>query len=236
MKQFLIILSFLFLAILYGCSKPSNKLTVTFARVNPDDSSYFRFSHFKVRNDDTLIFKNKGLASYDAASIVVIDSLPDGNYYLEYTDLFGKAITKSVRVSNQHKILKIITDSVDVSGYYNKTPIQLLKDDESYTINGQGGCVTTMYTSYTVRKLDDKYYLDVPRKKGHKLSQAGFEAIRQFEAELLAIEGFELCQSTGAFTYTVEKNSKVLKTIKDRACNWNGLRKMFFTLNKELPD
>lgn len=236
MRQILIVFSFLFLAMLYGCSKSSNKLTITFARVNPDDSSYFRFSHFKVRNDDSLIFQKSGLASYCRGSIVDFDSLPDGNYYLDYTDLFGKAITKSIRLSNQNKTLKIITDSVHVSDYYNKTPIQLLKDDESYTINGQGGCVATLYTTYTVRKLINQYYLDTPRTKEHKLSQAGIDAIRQFEAELLAIERYELCQSTGSFTYKIVKNGQVLKSIDDRTCNWHGLQKMFFTLNKELPD
>lgn len=234
MKKIFNLFWLLTLMLFLGCSKSSNKLTISFSRNNQADSSNFRFSYFNIENQDSLIFENTKWPFYSVKDIITLDSLPSGEYSIHYTDIFNKPVTKQITLSGQNKQINIITDSINAVDYYADTPIERLKNNEYYIIDGKGGCIATIYASYTMHKFNNQYYIDTHTEKNRLLNQRAINAVRQFEAELLALEKYELCSSTGAFTYKIIKNGITLKTIKDKTCNWNGWQNMFYKLNKEL--
>ena len=205
-----------------SCHKSDNALKISFFRACEGSSKEVRVYDLSIKSNDSVYYSPRIPIYYGKEDTLKLDSLPYGIYEIEYTDILGKQKVRSVRLgSPKQQLVNIVLDSIDTSGLLNKTPIANLKEGESYTIESKGGCVATMYSFYTISKDKGEIYFQFITSPKSVLTASEIEMIKEFEAELLAIDGINSCMSTGRMTYKILKD-KDTTTIVDNTCNWNG--------------
>lgn len=221
MKKYLLFLT-LIMTIFISCEKNYNKIEVVFFKSDSRDTIPIRYSYFKLSNKDS-IFYNKEIRHQIAVNKpFIFDSLPDGNYKLEYSTILNDTFTKSINLkNNQIYQSKIIFDSLPLQKYYKSVPINNLKNGESYKLLTWGGCVATMYSFYEIKNENDKYYFNSYSQTKKVLTVKNLEEIKKFEAQIYALNGKGGCNSTGQMTYTITTKTKV-DTLKEMTCNWHG--------------
>jgi hypothetical protein len=175
----------------------------------------------RVKSADSILFA-KDYYRFSETDTLKLDSLSDGNYEIEYSDILGnRKIQKFNLNGGEKQVLDIVFDSIDIRNFIKEVPINTIKNWESYKVERKGGCIATMYGYYTVSKTNGSFYFDTPYRKARLLTRSQIKAVKKFEAELLAINGADVCISTGRMHYKIICNGKVTE-ITDNTCNWHG--------------
>lgn len=217
------ICALLFVAVAFmGCSDGANTLKVTFSKTHQDSLSMSGIYGLEVVTKDSVSLFSRTPMLFSDKDTLRLDSLHDGIYDVRYNDMWGNVKTRRVVLNNdQTKSINIISDSLNATRFYNKTPIANLKEGKSYRIEIRGGDVASSYAYYELKKARGQTYLSSIWGDAGVLTNAEIEKIKQYEAELLAIEGSKNCNSTGNFTYSIiiEKDTT---DITDNTCNWDG--------------
>lgn len=217
--SFLLLLTGLFIS----CHKSDNTLKITFSRACKGSSAKVRAYDFSIESNDSVLYSPRIPMYYGNEDTLKLDSLPAGVYEIKYKDILGRGKVKSVRLGGaKQQLINIVLDSIDTSRLLNKTPIATLKEGESYTVETKGGCVATMYSFYKISKDRGQIYFESVNIPKRSLTISETVAVKEFEAELLAINGVNSCMSTGRMTYKILKD-KDTTTIIDNTCNWAGL-------------
>ena len=216
--------------LLVSCKKSANKLDIILSKSDFVDSAYINIDFLCVQSEDSVFFKAIGHKRFKFRDTISLSDLPNGDYELAYNDMIGERIKKKFSLKgSEQKIVKIVFDSIGSDKFYSKIPFNNLKNAESYTIEGDGGCVGTMHYQYKIEKNNDGYYLERLRVPKRLLKPEEVKAVQKFESELLAIENKDLCMSTGRFTYKIISKGTE-HTITDNTCNWNGLENLMHRL------
>jgi hypothetical protein len=219
-----IILTLLLLFTLISCNNNTNKIEVTFLKTDLSDSHPIELSFLRLSNKDSIIYNKKTIERISVGKKIIFDSLPNGEYILEYSNIELQNIVKHIKLqNNQIYRSKIIYDSLPLNNYYKKIPINNLKNGESYKLFTWGGCVARMESFYQISNKNNEYFFESNAVKNKLLKDEDLKAIEKFEAELYALRGKGGCHSTGKMTYSFTKNNKT-DTINEFACNWNTYR------------
>lgn len=230
MKNTILILSSVL--VLVGCKKSSSRLDIIISKRDVTDSAYINVDYLSIRNKDSVIYKTRTHQRFDFLDTISLNNLPDGEYELVYNNLIGEKVKRKVLLKNNElETVKIIFDSILSDKFYAKIPFNHLKDNESYTIEGKGGCGATMYCHYTIEKQKKSYYFKNENISNRLLKSEEIKAIKRFESELLAIENRNVCMSTGRMTYKITQNN-LEHSIVDNTCNWNGWSNLMSKLFK----
>ena len=205
-----------------SCKNNYNKIEITFSKSNIDDTIPIRYSFFKLSNKDLIIYNKNIIESILVDKKYVFDSLPNGEYLLEYSTIKQDTIIEKINLTN-NKIYqsKILFDSLPLEKYYNNTPINNLRNGESYKLSTWGGCIARMESFYKITNLNNKYLLNSNVDIKRVLTDSEIAAIKKFEAELLALKGKGTCNSSGRMTYSISKGNNT-DTLSEMTCNWNG--------------
>ena len=222
----LIIFSLLFLI---SCKNETKTLNIVLTKNEKKDSASIRFNSLSISNSDSIYYKVNNLDNFKFQDTIKIDKLPIGNYKLEYFDLLGNQVTKKISL-NENIELRIVADSISTEKFENQIPFTYLKNNDSYSVEMKGGCVASFHGNYKISRIENIYYFESISIKKRKLEQSEIVAIKKFESELLAINGKNVCISTGRKTFKI--NSDIPKVIVDNTCNWNGWSNLFSVLNK----
>jgi len=207
---------------LLSCNNHHNKIEIIFFKSNVKDSPPIKYSFLKLSNKDSVIFKKKINDRITIGKKYVFDSLPTGQYILQYSDIKQDTFKKRINLKNNEVYRsKIIFDTLPLEKYYKYVPINNLKNGESYKLLTWGGCLARMESFYQITYLDNQYLLDSYLDTKRILTNDERTAIKKFEAELYALKGKGTCESTGQMTYSITKDKKT-DTITEMTCNWNG--------------
>ncbi len=233
MKQIKNVLLLLYCSItLIGCKKSYNKIDITFIKSESNDSIPIKYCLFKLSDKDTALFNKYILEQIIVNKHYVFDSLPDGKYVLEYSNLTQDTLTKVINLKNNLVYeTRILYDSLPLEKYYNETPIHNLKEGEKYTFFRWGGSIARMESFYDVTKLDHKYYLNTYSDTMKLLNHNDIIAIKKFEAELLALNNKGFCRSSDQMTNTLSKGNQT-DTIREMTCNWYGYESLMRKIYK----
>lgn len=215
-RKLIVIFAFLFL--LTSCKRECNKLEIKFSRVDSLNTESINVNELVLKKDDSIFFSKMRYHS-KPNDILKFDSLPDGKYELKYFDILDNLrIKKFNLVANESRLINIKFDSIDTGMFINKAPISNLKNGDTYRIERKGG---GMYGYYVVTKENNTFYFNAPYRKSKMLTMGQVDAIRNFEAELLKINGIDICISTRRMHYKIINKGKVTE-ITDNTCNWSG--------------
>lgn len=218
------ILIFLLIFTLISCNKDYNKIEITFFKTDLSDSIPIEYSILKLSNKDSIIYSKKPIDDIYIGKKIIFDSLLNGEYIIEYSNIEQQSIVKHIKLkNNQTYQSKIIFDSLPLNNYYKIIPINNLKNGESYKLFTWGGCVARMESFYQISNNNNEYFFESNAVKNKLLKDEDIKAIEKFEAELYALRGKGGCHSTGKMTYSFTKNNKT-DTINEFTCNWNTYR------------
>lgn len=232
MKRYFLFFSLIILNLI-SCKKSNNKIEIIFSKTDSRDSMPIRYSIFKLSSGDSVFYNKEIRHQIDLNKSYLFDSLPDGDYKLEYSNITNDTFKKVISLSdNQIYKSKVIFDSLPIQKYYKSVPINNLKNGESYKQYSWGGCVASMHSYYQIKKNDDVYYFNSYNEKNKKLSQADLKEIEKFEAEIYFLNGRGTCNSTRQMTYTFSKENKT-DTLKEMTCNWRGYEILMGELNSK---
>lgn len=227
------ILLIFFLITLISCNRSYNKIEIFFSKSDLKDTIPIKYSLFKLSNKDSVIFKKKIIEYITVDKKYVFDSLPNGEYILEYSDIKQDTFTKRINLRNNEVYkTKIIFDSLPLEKYYSLTPISNLRNGESYKLFTWGGCIAKIESFYKITNFKNKYLLDSNLDSEKILNDEEIKAIKKFEAELLALNGKGICNSTGQMTYSISKQNEI-DTISEMTCNWNSYDLLMSKLYKK---
>jgi hypothetical protein len=219
--------------LLVGCKKSANRFDIILSKSDAADSAYINIDFLSVSNKGSIIYKAETHQRFDFLDTVSLNNLPDGDYELVYNDMIGDRIERKISLkNNESKAVKIVFDSISLDRFYTKIPFNHLKDNESYTIEGKGGCMATMYCHYTIEKHKQVYYFESVNIPKRLLKPEEIKAVKRFESELLAIQGKDICSSTGRMTYTILQDEKKTRIV-DNTCNWNGFENLMRKVDKD---
>jgi hypothetical protein len=228
MKKTLYII--LLITSLLGCKEKRSNLSIVFSKIEKEDSTSISLNGLFLKNSDSTFFKLQRPNQINFKDTIEIDSVPLGDYKLEYIDIVGNKILKSIKINENHNEIKILTDSINTEKFKNQIPFINLKNNDYYSVEMKGGCVASFHGNYKVSLTNNIYYFESIGIKKRILNQSEIIAIKKFESELLAIQGKDICLSTGRKTFQIK--GKVSKKIIDNTCNWNGWSNLFSYLNK----
>jgi len=221
----IILMSFLF-----GCKQKLSSLHIVLSKSEKEDSTSISIKGLYLKNYDSTFYKLQRPNQINFQDTIKIDSIPHGTYTLEYIDIIGNKIFKTIKVKENLKQIQILTDSIDTGKYENQIPFSNLKNNDNYSIEMKGGCVASFHGNYKICRIENIYYFETIGIKKRKLKQSEIDAVKKFESELLTINGKDICLSTGRRTFKI--NSDNPKQIIDNTCNWNGWSNLFSVLNK----
>ncbi|MFC4740469.1 hypothetical protein ACFO3U_10740 [Flavobacterium ponti] len=225
-------LQIFFLITFISCNSSYNKIEIVFSKSDLKDTIPIKYSLFNLSNKDSVIYKKKIIEYIIVNKKYVFDSLPNGEYILEYSDIKQDTFTKKINLRNNEVYkTKIIFDSLSLEKYYSHTPINNLRNGESYKLFTWGGCIARMESFYKITNLNNKYLLDSNLDNQKILTKDEIKAINKFEAELLALKGKGICNSTGQMSYSISKQNKI-DTISEMTCNWNSYNLLMSKLYK----
>ena len=218
------------LLVLVSCRQERNTLEIKFSRVDSTNTEAVTIYDLEIKNSDSVFFY-KPRYHYAAESRLKFDSLPDGKYEVKFLDILNKRkVRKFSLKEDENKIVEIAFDSIDIQKFIDKAPISNLNNGEYYRVERKGGSIATGYGYYLITKKNDSFYIDSPYRSRKTLTKDQIETVAKFEAELLAINGANVCMSTGRMHYNIINNGKVIE-ITDNTCNWSGWR----TLMSQIP-
>lgn len=214
MKKLLLL--FTLAVVVASCKKELNQINVVF----PDDMELGTHVHdLIISSEDTIIkiVRGKRSAFFTKGDTLTFSGLRSGDYAMSYLDLLGKTKIEKITLKGGDTLFVVPKPlKVDVTSFYDKTPINSLKEGEQY-------CVVksqTWSTCYTVYKIDGKVYFEPYAQEKKILNDKQINYIRQFEAELFAIKGIYISYSSGSAVYRIIKNGDTLR-IDDNTCMWN---------------
>ncbi|KGO85462.1 hypothetical protein Q764_14065 [Flavobacterium suncheonense GH29-5 = DSM 17707] len=219
-----IIIAFLvfFLTAFTSCNKAYNKIEITFSKSDVKDTIPIRYSLLKLLNEDSIIFEKKVIDDIKIGEKYVLDSLPNGNYILEYSDIKSDIHARKINLNN-NSVYKstIIYDSLPLEKYYKYAPLNNLKKGESYKLFTWGNSCARMESFYEIKNINGKYFLNSNVDNKRLLTDDEIKSIKKFEAELYALNGKGTCNSTARMDYVIIKGIK-RDTIIEKTCNWKG--------------
>lgn len=220
----------LLITLFLGCKEKRSNLNIVFSKIEKEDSTSISLNGLFLKNSDSTLFKLQRPNKINFKDTIKIDSVPIGIYKLEYVDIIGNKISKSIKINENHNEIKILTDSINTEKFKNQIPFVNLKNNDSYSVEMKGGCVASFHGNYKISRTKNLYYFESIGIKKRKLNQSEIIALKKFESELLAINGKDICSSTGRKTFQIKGN--ISKEIIDNTCNWNGWSNLFTFLNK----
>lgn len=229
MKKTSIIL-LLTIFILFGCKEKNSNLTIVLSKIEKNDSTSIIFNRLYLKKSDSIFFKLERPTKYNFKDTIKIKKIPIGTYTLEYTDIIGNEIVKTVNISKRPKQIYILTDSICSEKFKSIIPYNNLKSNNSYTVEMKGGCIASYYGYYTIFRIKNTYYFESNGTGKKILKQSEIDAIKKFESELISVNEKNICLSTDRKTFKII--SSFPKEIVDNTCNWNGWSNLFSTLNK----
>ena len=218
------------MSFLFGCKQKLSSLHIVLSKSEKEDSTSIFLNGLYLKNYDSTFYKLQRPNQINFQDTIKIDSIPHGTYTLEYIDIIGNKIFKTIKVKENLKQIQILTDSIDTGKYENQIPFSNLKNNDNYSIEMKGGCVASFHGNYKISRIENIYYFESIGIKKRKLKQSEIDAVKKFESELLTINGRDICSSTGRKTFKI--NSDNPKQIIDNTCNWNGWSNLFSVLNK----
>ncbi|MCW4470784.1 hypothetical protein OGH69_17560 [Flavobacterium sp. MFBS3-15] len=213
----------LFVAIAFmGCNRNNNSLKINFLRSNKNNTSTLKIVNFKVSSADSIYEHYKLPAYHPPGYNIILDSLPDGEYDIAFFDLYGNEKIKRVHLNGARAgTVSIVMDSIDATAFFGKTPMANLKNNSFYKIDKVQGCVASFHDGYEVEKKSDNIFIKTTNQKAHLLTKPEIEKIKQFEAELLSINGKGICGGTGIAQYSIITDKDTVRFF-DNTCNWDG--------------
>jgi len=231
-KYFLFLI--LIISVLTSCKKSYNKIEIIFSKTNSRDSIPIRYSLFKLSKGDSIFYNKEIRHQINLNRLYLFDSLPDGDYKIEYSNITNDTFRKNISLKN-NQIYKseIIFDSLPLHKFYKSVPINNLKNGESYKQYSWGGCTSTMHSFYEIKNNNDKYYFNSYTEKNKKLTETDLKAIERFEAEIYFLNGKGSCNSTGQMVYTFSKKENKIDTLREMTCNWHGYEILMRELNSK---
>ncbi|MES2545817.1 MAG: hypothetical protein V4548_13105 [Bacteroidota bacterium] len=226
MKNLLILFTFLFLI---SCKKETKFLKIVLTKNDKTDTTSIQFSYLSLKNLDSIYYKIQDFNHFKSQDTIKIDGLPTGDYKLEYLDIIGNLITKTIHLENNAEI-KIIQDSINAEKFESKTAIANLKKDSFYTVKMETHTCFAVHGYYKINRIDNLYYIESYGMKNRLISQIEFDQIKKFESELLAINEKEKLSTSGRLTFEIITDST--KIIRYNARYWDGWGKLWKNLNK----
>jgi hypothetical protein len=221
MKKNTIILILLLFSLI-SCNNHYNKIEITFLKSDIKDSIPIKYSLLKLSRKDSIIFNKNIIDQIVVGEKYIFDSLPNGEYILEYSNIKEDTIIKHINLKNSRIYQsKILFDSLPLEKYHKYVPINNLKSGESYKLFTWGGCMVRMESFYRISNEGNMYFMDSNVDKKRLLKKEEIKAFEKFEAGLYALREKGTCHSTGQMTYAFSKNNKK-DTINEMTCNWNG--------------
>jgi hypothetical protein len=190
-----------------------------------------RIHKLKISSQDTVIPLERGRKSifFSKGDTLTLYGLPPGTYTLSYLDLLGKTKKDKVTLNDGDNVfLKPKPLDVDVTPFYNRTPINNIKDGEHYMVIATGPYSGPIHTIY---RVGNKLYCEGYNEEKKLLSDEKSGYIKQFEAELFAIQGVNISWSTGRWYYYIIKGNDTLRLV-DNTGMWGGWKKWYPKIRK----
>jgi len=209
-----------------SCKEETNELKIYFPRSDQKSTAGVKIFGLQVNSQDSILFTSRIPRNFSTTDTLKFENLLDGDYEIRFYDLLGNLKIKKIELENQDKkLIAVVSDSIDIRNFLSKTPINNLLDKESYTVETKGGCVASMYSFYKISKIQGHIYFESVNIPKRVLTAPEIAAVKKFEAELLAINGVDICMSTARMTYKILKDKDAI-TIVDNTCNWSGWETM----------
>ena len=229
MKKYLVI--FILTLILFSCKQKLSNIHIVLSKIAKEDSTSISLNGLYLKNSDSTFYKLQRPNKINFRDTIKIESIPYGIYTLEYIDIIGNKILKTIEINKNLKKIQIFTDSINTEKFTHLIPFVNLKNNNSYSVEMNGGCVASFHGSYKISRVDNIYYFESISIEKRILEELEINAIKKFESELLAINGKDLCFSTGRMTFNIISHDP--KQIVDNTCNWNGWSNLFLFLNNQ---
>lgn len=232
MRGVLFVFFFVVLMLFISCSEKVNELNVSFSFQDTIVENNFDLPYLMLENQDSIIYEKWKPFFKSSKDTFKFTDLPTSAYSLHYYNTIGREKVKNIVLSGgEVRNVVIVPDSISVDEYYDKTPIMNLEKDSAYTIEYKGGCIATLGGYYKISKDSSNIYFEAIYQKKRPVSDDEINAIKEFEAQLLAIDGYGICNSTGRVVYTIIKRNEK-RYIPDNVCIWQGVNKMLRKLCK----
>lgn len=212
---------FLFLYLIYSVtlfSQTTISVSVKDCRKTIDNDRH-GFREFSLYKNDSLYGK------YNINNSSLIDSLPDGRYYIEYNTYFGTRKSEPQYI-DKNSFLPYFDLCVDeMPDELRKTTTNLLVDnikegDELPIYRNYPNCYTKRdnIDSLIVKKQKGKYYI-VRNKKKHRLNKKQVAFLRDFEIQMRNVKS---CNYSTSECYTWIGRDENIISFYDSRGNWEG--------------
>ena len=169
MKKYLVI--FILTLILFSCKQKLSNIHIVLSKIAKEDSTSISLNGLYLKNSDSTLYKLQRPNQINFQDTIKIDSIPHGTYTLEYIDIIGNKIFKTIKVKENLKQIQILTDSIDTGKYENQIPFSNLKNNDNYSIEMKGGCVASFHGNYKISRIENIYYFESIGIKKRKLKQ-----------------------------------------------------------------
>jgi hypothetical protein len=222
-------LFFAFTMVFVSCKGELNQINVVF----PHNMELGTHVHdLKISSQDTVIKIYRGKHSFFFAKgdTLTFSGLRSGDYTMTYLDLLGKTKSKNITLKGGDTLFVMPKPlDVDVKAFYDKTPISNLKEGEGYEVWASGPHSGPMHTIY---RSGNKFYYQGYNEEKRLLTNEKIGYVKQFEAELLAIQGVDsFILSSGNWYYYIVKNNDTLRLV-DNTGMWRGWQKWYPKIRK----
>lgn len=221
MKKLLLL--FAFALVFASCKKELNQINVVF----PDDMELGTHVHdLKISSQDTIIkiVRGKKYVQFSKGDTLTLSGLHSDDYTMSYLDLLGKTKSEKITLKGGDTLFVMPKPlNVDVKAFYDKTPIANLKDGEEYEVWVSGPYSGPMHS---ISRSGNKFYYQGYNEEKRLLTDEKIGYVKQFEAELLAIQGVNLSGSTGNWYYYITKNNEKFRLVDDTGI-WGGWQKWY---------
>lgn len=217
--------SCLSLLLFVNCSKPDNQLNITFSYENVYDSEEITVPYIKINTKDSVIFEDSSPLYRSVKDTLKFKNLQEGEYTIHYYNILGEEIIKKATLKeNCVKHIRISPDSVSIAEYYKDTPVEKLKEGESYTVESYFGGVAGIRGFYKVSKAENNVFYESSNQSRQTLSQDEITALKRFEACLLGIAHFGVGNGCFNNSYTIIKDND---STKINLCRWQQSQKFY---------
>ncbi len=163
------------MSFLFGCKQKLSSLHIVLSKSEKEDSTSISINGLYLKNYDSTFYKLQRPNQINFQDTIKIDSIPHGTYTLEYIDIIGNKIFKTIKVKENLKQIQILTDSIDTGKYENQIPFSNLKkrklkqseidavkkfESELLTINGKDICLSTGRRTFKINSDNPKQIID----------------------------------------------------------------------------
>lgn len=217
--------SCLLLLLFANCSNHDNQLNITFSYEKGYDREKITVPYVKINTGDFIIFEDLTPLYRSVKDTLKFKDLQDGEYTIHYYNILGEEIIKIATLKeNCVKHIRISPDSISIAEYYKDTPIEKLKEGESYTVESYIGGVAAMRGFYKVSKAENNVFYESSNQSRRTLSQNEITVLKIFEAYLLGIAHFGVGNGCFNNSYTIIKDND---STKINLCWWQQSHKFY---------